>query len=43
MDLVITAKSPLLIVGKGAQYARAENELKKFVESTNIPFLPTPM
>ena len=29
--------------GKGAAYSRAEDELKKLVELTGIPFLPTPM
>ncbi|KAM3578947.1 hypothetical protein VKS41_008486 [Umbelopsis sp. WA50703] len=38
-----TAKNPLIVIGKGAAYARAENELKSFIEKTNIPFLPTPM
>ena len=37
------AKSPLVIVGKGAAYSRAEAEVLKFVESANLPFLPTPM
>lgn len=35
--------SPLLIIGKGAAYARAEGAINTFVSSTNIPFLPTPM
>jgi len=43
INLLRTAKSPLVIIGKGAGYARAEDELKSFVESTNIPFLPSPM
>ncbi|KAK9683168.1 hypothetical protein RND81_10G120600 [Saponaria officinalis] len=37
------AERPLLVVGKGAAYARAEAEVKKLVELTGIPFLPTPM
>ena len=41
--LLRQATRPLIIVGKGASYARAENELKRFVDSTGIPFLPTPM
>lgn len=32
-----------MIVGKGAAYSRAENEVKSFVENTGFPFLPTPM
>ncbi|KAI7864449.1 thiamine pyrophosphate enzyme, N-terminal TPP binding domain-containing protein [Spinellus fusiger] len=37
------AKKPLIVFGKGAAYARAENELTRLVEKTHIPFLPTPM
>jgi 2-hydroxyacyl-CoA lyase 1 len=37
------AKKPLFVVGKGAAYARAENEIRALVEKTKIPFLPTPM
>lgn len=36
------AKSPLIIIGKGAAYSRAETEIRDFVERTQIPFLPTP-
>ncbi|GAB2300065.1 hypothetical protein Dimus_034106 [Dionaea muscipula] len=38
-----TAERPLVVFGKGAAYAKAENELRQLVESTGIPFLPTPM
>ncbi|KAF7594960.1 hypothetical protein BBP40_007768 [Aspergillus hancockii] len=41
--LLKTARSPLLIVGKGAAYARAESGIGRLVEQTQIPFLPTPM
>ncbi|KAK4426594.1 2-hydroxyacyl-CoA lyase [Sesamum alatum] len=43
VELLRTAQRPLIVFGKGAAYARAENELTKLVESTGIPFLPTPM
>lgn len=42
-DLIFAAKKPLVIVGKGAAYARAENEIRNFIGSTGLPFLPTPM
>ncbi|KZC06969.1 2-hydroxyacyl-CoA lyase 1, partial [Dufourea novaeangliae] len=42
-NLLMKAKKPLLIVGKGAAYGRAENEVRNLVNSTGIPFLPTPM
>lgn len=41
--LLREAKSPLLVIGKGAAYARAESAIRSFQESTQIPFLPTPM
>ncbi|XP_046397602.1 2-hydroxyacyl-CoA lyase 1 [Ischnura elegans] len=41
--LIMKAKRPLVIVGKGAAYAGAENELRKLIEFTTLPFLPTPM
>lgn len=37
------AKSPLVIVGKGAAYGRAENQVQALVEYAGLPFLPTPM
>ncbi len=43
LDLLAGAQRPLLIIGKGAAYARAEAEIKSFVESTGIPFLPMSM
>ncbi|KAF9683949.1 hypothetical protein SADUNF_Sadunf04G0067000 [Salix dunnii] len=43
VDLLRNAERPLIVFGKGAAYARAENELKRLVESTGFPFLPTPM
>ncbi|XP_012154414.1 2-hydroxyacyl-CoA lyase [Megachile rotundata] len=42
-SLLMRARKPLLIVGKGAAYSRAENEVRNLVYSTNIPFLPMPM
>lgn len=38
-----TAERPLVIVGKGAAYARAEDEVREFIESTQLPYLATPM
>lgn len=38
-----SASSPLAIIGKGAAYSRAENEVRQFIESTQIPFLASPM
>jgi len=37
------AKRPLIILGKGAAYARADAEIRAFVETTGIPYLPMSM
>lgn len=37
------AKSPLLVVGKGAAYGRAERMVRNLHAVLKIPFLPTPM
>ncbi|MCC6416981.1 MAG: oxalyl-CoA decarboxylase [Gemmataceae bacterium] len=38
-----SAERPLIVVGKGAAYARAEEEVRAFVEATGLPFLASPM
>lgn len=38
-----SAKAPLIIIGKGAAYARAEAPIRQLIGNTKIPFLPTPM
>lgn len=38
-----SAERPLVIVGKGAAYSRAEAEVLKFVETTGLPYLASPM
>jgi 2-hydroxyacyl-CoA lyase 1 len=43
IELLRGAERPLAIVGKGAAYARAETEVRAFIEATQIPFLPSPM
>ena len=42
-QLLKSAKAPLVIIGKGAAYARAEQVIRELIERTNLPFLPTPM
>ena len=37
------AKQPLVIVGKGVAYSRAEEAMRSFVKKSNLPFLATPM
>ncbi|HEY8490315.1 MAG TPA: oxalyl-CoA decarboxylase [Dehalococcoidia bacterium] len=43
LDALRTAERPLVIVGKGAAWSRAEREVREFVEATGLPYLPAPM
>ncbi len=37
------AKKPLIILGKGAAYAQADEDIRRLVERSGIPFLPMSM
>src|SRR5439155_19316907 len=43
IELLANAQRPLAILGKGAAYARADAEIRSFLEATGIPFLPMSM
>jgi oxalyl-CoA decarboxylase len=43
VELLANAQRPLVILGKGAAYARADGEIRAFIETTGIPFLPMSM
>lgn len=43
LDLLKSAKRPLIILGKGAAYAQADDEIRALVERSGIPFLPMSM
>uniref|UniRef100_A0A0D6QTL0 2-hydroxyacyl-CoA lyase n=1 Tax=Araucaria cunninghamii TaxID=56994 RepID=A0A0D6QTL0_ARACU len=43
VSMLRQAQRPLIVVGKGAAYARADGPLTDLVNLTGIPFLPTPM
>jgi oxalyl-CoA decarboxylase len=43
LDLLKSAKKPLIVLGKGAAYARADDDIRKLVESSGIPYLPMSM
>ncbi|MBL8340385.1 MAG: oxalyl-CoA decarboxylase [Rubrivivax sp.] len=43
LELLRGAKKPLIVLGKGAAYARAEAEVRTLVERTGIPYLPMSM
>jgi oxalyl-CoA decarboxylase len=43
LDVLKAAKRPLIILGKGAAYAQADDALRAFVEKSGAPFLPMSM
>jgi oxalyl-CoA decarboxylase len=43
VNLLTHAERPLILLGKGAAYAQADQEIRTLVESTGIPFLPMSM
>ncbi len=43
LDLLKTAKRPLIILGKGAAYAQADDDIRTLVERTGIPYVPMSM
>lgn len=43
LDLLKTAKRPLILLGKGAAYAQVDDDIRAFVEQSGIPYLPMSM
>jgi len=43
LDLLKSAKRPLIILGKGAAYAQADSDIRALIERTGIPYLPMSM
>jgi 2-hydroxyacyl-CoA lyase len=43
LNALRSAERPLVIIGKGMAYSRAEDEVRKFIERTQVPFLASPM
>lgn len=43
LDVIKGAKKPLIVLGKGAAYAQADDQVREFVEKTGIPYLPMSM
>jgi oxalyl-CoA decarboxylase len=43
LDLLRSAKKPLIILGKGAAYAQADADIRSLIEKTGIPYLPMSM
>src|ERR1700736_1891858 len=43
LDVFKSAKRPLIILGKGAAYAQADDAIRALVEKSGVPFLPMSM
>src|SRR5579859_1902394 len=43
LNLLERAERPLVLVGKGMAWSRAEDEVRSFIERTQLPFLRSPM
>ncbi len=43
IDLLKGAKKPLIVLGKGAAYAQADDDIRALIEKTGIPYLPMSM
>ena len=43
VQLLANAQRPLVVLGKGAAYAQADKQIRRFIESTQLPFLPMSM
>lgn len=43
LDVLKSAKRPLIILGKGAAYAQADEDIRALVEKSGIPYLPMSM
>lgn len=43
VDLLVSAKRPAILIGKGAAYAQVDDKIKTLVEKYNIPYLPMSM
>ena len=43
VQLLKSAKAPLVVIGKGAAYSRSESSINTLIDSHQLPFLPTPM
>ena len=43
LDLLAHAQRPLIVLGKGAAYARADQAIRSFIETTGVPYLPMSM
>jgi oxalyl-CoA decarboxylase len=43
IELLANAQRPLVVLGKGAAYSQADEQIREFIESTGLPFQPMSM
>jgi oxalyl-CoA decarboxylase len=43
IGLLAGAERPLVVLGKGAAYAQADQQIREFIETTGLPYLPMSM
>jgi oxalyl-CoA decarboxylase len=43
IELLASAQRPLVVLGKGAAYAQADEQIREFIETTGVPYLPMSM
>ncbi len=43
IELLAGARRPLVVLGKGAAYARADEAIAEFIETTGVPYVPMSM
>ena len=43
LNLLANAQRPLILLGKGAAYAQADQDIRSLIETTGIPYLPMSM
>ncbi|MFE4170519.1 oxalyl-CoA decarboxylase [Streptomyces sp. NPDC056909] len=43
IEILAGARRPLVVLGKGAAYAQADERIREFIESTGIPYVPMSM
>ncbi|MGE0766742.1 MAG: oxalyl-CoA decarboxylase [Hyphomicrobiaceae bacterium] len=43
IDLLKSARKPLIILGKGAAYSQADEDIRRLIERSGIPYLPMSM
>ncbi|QGZ61680.1 oxalyl-CoA decarboxylase [Paraburkholderia acidisoli] len=43
LNVIRSAKRPLILLGKGAAYAQADAQIRELIEKTGVPYLPMSM